>query len=160
MQFHSLVRARLQILKFLFAGILNTAVGYITFVVIYGLLESLFMISGVAASVVMSLVVSLAFSYQMQKRFVWKRVGVELQPEFYTKPSESKESHNRKMGLRKRKTIYTTYYLSIAGLNIASVRLWQESLSLDPRIGQAIFTITSSFISFFFLRWLFREIEG
>lgn len=159
MQFHSLVRARLQILRFLFAGVLNTAVGYITFLVIYGLLETIFMVSGIAASVVISLVVSLAFSYQIQKRFVWKRESVEMRPEYYTKASENEKSHNRKMDLRKRKTIYTTYYLSVAGLNIASVRLWQESFSLDPRIGQAIFTITSSFVSFFFLRWLFREIE-
>jgi putative flippase GtrA len=149
----------LHILRFLLAGGLNTAVSYITFLLVYSLLGVLNVDYSVAISVIVSLLVSLAFSYQVQRRFVWRRQSIDIPTGYFKAASLEYSSHVRKRAACKRKTIYTAYYLSVASLNIESVTLLQEYFSLSPRIGQAIFTITSSFVSFFFLRWLFREIE-
>jgi len=153
------MRAHLNILRFLLAGAVNTAVGYISFLLIYGLLDSLFAVASIATSVVMSLLISLAFSYQMQKRFVWRKERRKNRSGISRESSTRMSAHEKRMSRNSQKTIYTTYYLSVAALNIVSVRLLKEFFSVDPRFGQAIFMLTSSIISFFFLRWLFSKVE-
>jgi len=152
------MRARLDVFRFLLAGVLNTAVGYISFLIIYSLIDGLFIVASVATSVVISLLISLAFSYQMQKRFVWRKETLKNQSRFPRESSTQIRSNKKRYTRHGQKTIYTTYYLSVAALNIASVRLLQDIFSLDPRFGQAIFTLVSSLVSFFFLRWLFRKV--
>lgn len=152
------MRTRLDALRFLFAGALNTAVGYISFLLIYSLIDSLFSVASIATSVVISLLISLAFSYQMQKRFVWRQ-ETRKSPSRYSRESSTQiSSHKQGYNRYRQKTVYTTYYLSVAALNIASVRLLKDFFSLDPRFGQAIFTLASSIMSFFFMRWLFRKV--
>lgn len=152
------MRARSDVLRFLLAGILNTAVGYISFLLIYSLLDGLFIVASIATSVVISLLISLAFSYQMQKRFVWRKESSNNQSRFSRDSSTLSRSDRRRYARHRQKTIYATYYLSLAALNIASVRLLKDIFSVDPRFGQAVFTLASSLISFFFLRWLFRKV--
>ena len=152
------MRTRSDVLRFLLAGILNTAVGYVSFFLIYSLLDGLFIVASIATSVVISLLISLAFSYQMQKRFVWRKESSNNQSRFSRDSSTLRRSDRRRHARHGQKTIYTTYYLSLAAINIASVRLLKEIFSVDPRFGQAVFTLASSLISFFFLRWLFRKV--
>ena len=152
------MRARLDVLRFLLAGALNTAVSYVSFLLAYNLIDGLFVVDSIATSVVISLLVSLAFSYQMQKRFVWRKESLKNQSGFLRESLTQASSHKERYTRHRQKTIYTTYYLSVAALNIASVRLLKDFFSLDPRFGQAIFTLASSVVSFFFMRWLFRKV--
>ena len=153
------MHAYLNVLRFLLAGAINTGVGYISFLLVYSLLDSLFGVASIAASVVMSLLVSLAFSYQMQKRFVWRKERITNGSKISRESSTHIGSHEKQTTCHRQKSIYTAYYLSVAGVNIASVRILKESFSVDPRFGQAIFTLISSIISFFFLRRLFSKVE-
>lgn len=153
------MRAYIIVLRFLFTGAINTAVGYASFLLIYSLVDTLFTVASISTSVVMSLVISLAFSYQMQKRFVWKEEKIGNRSSISMESPTRIGLNEKRNSPQRQRRVYTTYYLSVAALNIASVRLLKQFLSVDPRVGQAIFTLISSFISFFFLRRLFSKIE-
>ena len=145
------------LLRFSIAGSLNTCISYTIFVTIYSLLDTINASNAIALAVSGSLFFSLFCSYYLQQRFVWsKRLQHQSQ---YTSVCSYDESRHAKTISSRHRLIYGTYYLSNASFNIASVRLMREMLSLDPRLGQALFTLVSSLCSFFFLRWLFKDIK-
>ena len=142
--------------RFAIAGCLNTAVSYLAFVICFSSIRAHEGLDAVAISVAMSLLAGITVSYNLQKYFVWG----PFRPNDRRSAAINRAGngvYNNWIQKSPRKVVYAGYYLLLAGINIVVVGVIEEKTLIDPRIGQAFFTVVSAACSYFVLRYLFAN---